>query len=437
MGTARSHFRPQTLDIVPTVRYRVTVVSDPKLMDIVFHPGIYGENETVGDAIKVEMAKLAHAWFGIPKDIGESTRPGLDAVRKTLSPYNVQPFADKVGAGLVELFASYPSEGEMDLFEVASGTFWPVNQAMFGAATINKANHADAQSWFHGFDADLPKLTQGYPRSMFPKHEENAAKIVTMFADSVKAGNHRDAASCPVLANRLQAVKPGPDSFSPESQGRFMLSIFWAAQANTLPMTFWLLAEILRHPRCLAAATKEARGARFVQNAPDKNGKFDCGNEALPYIRACLKEVLRMKVAILTHRKVSRDVAITDSNGKTFKLPRGDMVTVASYLKHYDEGIYPNPQEFRPERWLNADGSFDGYTPDDKWFPFSQGRYSCSGKHLAQLEIPLLAALFFRFFDAEIVGGAAAVPEANWDEVLAAVLPKGSCQVRFKKVSGV
>ena len=358
-------------------------------MDIVFHPDVYGENKTVGDAIKVEMAKLAHAWFGIPKgvllggererererrveakrqrqrdkreqdeerqkdsplpftttlhptpshpphptspapqktkDIGESTRPGLDAVRKTLSPYNVQPFADKVGAGLVELFGSYPAEGEMDLFEVASGTFWPVNQAMFGAGTINKANHAGAQDWFHGFDADLPKLTQGYPRSMFPRHEESASKIVKMFADSVRAGNHRDTSGCPVLANRLQAVKPGPDSFSPETQGRFMLSIFWAAQANTLPMTFWLLAEILRHPRCLAAATKEARSPRFVENAPDKSGKFDCGNEALPYIRACLKEVLRMKVAILTHRKVSRDVAITDSHGKTFKLPKGDM----------------------------------------------------------------------------------------------------------------
>ncbi len=28
------------------------------------------------------MDKLAHAWFGIPKDIASYTRPGLDAVRK-------------------------------------------------------------------------------------------------------------------------------------------------------------------------------------------------------------------------------------------------------------------------------------------------------------------------------------------------------------------
>ena len=28
------------------------------------------------------MDKLAHAWFGIPRDIASFTRPGLDAVRK-------------------------------------------------------------------------------------------------------------------------------------------------------------------------------------------------------------------------------------------------------------------------------------------------------------------------------------------------------------------
>ena len=33
---------------------------------------------------QVEMDKLAHAWFGIPKDIASYTRPGLDAVRKVL-----------------------------------------------------------------------------------------------------------------------------------------------------------------------------------------------------------------------------------------------------------------------------------------------------------------------------------------------------------------
>ena len=117
--------------------------------------------------------------------------------------------------------------------------------------------------------------------------------------------------------------------------------------------------------------------------------------------------------------------------------PPPKRVTVASYLKHYDPVIYPNPLEFRPERWLREDGTFDGFTPDEKWFPFSQGRFSCSGKHLAQLEIPLLAALFFRFFDAEIVGGASAVPEANWDEVLAAVLPKGKCKVAFRRSTSI
>lgn len=128
-----------------------------------------------------------------------------------------------------------------------------------------------------------------------------------------------------------------------------------------------------------------------------------------------------MYVAILTHRKVARDCSVTTTSGKQYRLPEGDMITVASYIVHYDEEIYPDPYTFNPERWLvpNPPSALDSMG-DRNWFPFSMGRYSCSGKFLALLEIPTLVGLFFREFDAELV---ADETEANWDQVLAAVLP--------------
>ena len=153
--------------------------------------------------------------------------------------------------------------------------------------------------------------------------------------------------------------------------------------------------------------------------------------ETLPYLRACLKETLRMYVAILTHRKVpsssdwmhfvvdclvqvSRDCTVTTRAGERYLLPKDDMITVASYVIHYDEKRYPDPHTFNPERWLEpgCPSALDSMG-DANWFPFSMGRYSCSGKFLALLEIPTLVALFLREFDAEL---SVDEVEPNWEQ---------------------
>ena len=177
-----------------------------------------------------------------------------------------------------------------------------------------------------------------------------------------------------------------------------------------------MLAHILDNPAIKAKVEAEAREGPF-KDMPAADGTYDAEDETLPYIRACMKEVLRMYISILTHRRVTRDVPITTSAGATYRLQGGDMLSVASYVRHYDERIYADPHVFRPERWL------DGTTyPEDHWFPFSKGRYSCSGQHLAKLEMPLLTALLFRRFDMELLGP---LPAADWSEVVASVRPVG------------
>ena len=69
-----------------------------------------------------------------------------------------------------------------------------------------------------------------------------------------------------------------------------------------------------------------------------------------------------------------------------------DILLVASaYLVQHDPEIYPDPYEFRPERFL--DESPGTYT----WIPFGGGRRRCLGASFAQLEMKLvLKAVFAR-----------------------------------------
>ena len=142
-------------------------------------------------------------------------------------------------------------------------------------------------------------------------------------------------------------------------------------------------------------------------------------------------------IANLTHRVVTRQIRVTDSvSGKDYRIPQGHMLTLASYLRHYDSKLYPSEDRFVPERWLDRlpDGSWEPrlnpQSPSGKqcpvssrraWFPFSKGRFSCSGQHLAKLEIPTLVALFLQRYDAELD----VFPEADWDDVVASVRPEG------------
>ena len=420
---------------------RITIVADPSLYEVVFDVGEYAGNEEVGDAVAMEMDKIAYAWFGIPRECGPHTRDGLNAVRKIFSQSSTGGHLnDRVAAQLAAALAAMPDAGETDLFDLGAATFFPVNAELFGPETISPARCPHARQLFEQFDADLPAITGGMPKSA--EHVAAGEEITALFTDAIRRGVHQqqpqeeggsDGGGSVEGAVMRARVGVLPEGFPDATKGRFMLSIFWAAQANTLPMTFWMLAEVIRSPRILAKVREEVLEGPFAA-MPDAAGHYDVGVGTLPYVRACLKETLRMKVAILTHRKLSRDCTITTAAGARFRMLEGDMISVASYLRHYDEALYPQPHEFRPERWLEpgCKSPLDSMG-DDYWYPFSKGRYSCSGKFLAMLEIPTLLALLVREFETLELHPDTPMPEGNWDQVLAAVLPIGSCTVRFAR----
>ena len=63
----------------------------------------------------------------------------------------------------------------------------------------------------------------------------------------------------------------------------------------------------------------------------------------------------------------------------------------------HDPEIYPDPEEFRPERFLNEDGSFR----DDPTLSlaFGVGKRICPGRHLAEAIIFLATSSVLSVFD--------------------------------------
>ncbi|SPO06184.1 related to trichodiene oxygenase cytochrome P450 [Cephalotrichum gorgonifer] len=117
--------------------------------------------------------------------------------------------------------------------------------------------------------------------------------------------------------------------------------------------------------------------------------------EQRPYIWAVIHESLRMMPGV-SHRSAriapSEDLVYKPQDGKRqWVIPRGTPIGMTSMINHWDTGLFPNPDEFVPERWL-VDGA-PNYKLQKFLIAFGKGTRSCVGENLAYCEVYLMAAL--------------------------------------------
>ncbi len=103
----------------------------------------------------------------------------------------------------------------------------------------------------------------------------------------------------------------------------------------------------------------------------------------LPYLTAVCKESLRIYPVTLESfpRLVKSPVKLME-----YDLQPGIAVSAIMYLTHNREDLYPEPKQFKPERFLER--QFSPY----EFFPFGGGGFRCIGSALSQFEMKLVLA---------------------------------------------
>jgi cytochrome P450 family 110 len=101
----------------------------------------------------------------------------------------------------------------------------------------------------------------------------------------------------------------------------------------------------------------------------------------LPYLGAFCSEVLRIHpVAILTFARVAQEAVSLQG----YDIAPGTVVMGCIYQTHHRPDIYPDPDVFKPERFLER--QFSPY----EYVPFGGGSRRCIGLALAQMELKLV-----------------------------------------------
>ncbi|TFK74834.1 cytochrome P450 [Pluteus cervinus] len=146
---------------------------------------------------------------------------------------------------------------------------------------------------------------------------------------------------------------------------------------------------------CLASHPEVVRRARAEIHHVLGTGRLPSLSDRplLPFLEAIYREVMRFYPILPL--SVPRAALHDDVVGGYF-IPKGTVVWTNIWAMTHDPNVYEDPDEFRPERFLNPDGSLNN---DDKVLAFGFGRRICVGRHLADSAVWLTIAAVIATFD--------------------------------------
>lgn len=157
----------------------------------------------------------------------------------------------------------------------------------------------------------------------------------------------------------------------------------------------WAISELLKRPEIIKKATEELDRVigreRWVEEKEI---------QTLPYIEAIVKETMRLHpvAPMLVPRQTREDVTI---NG--YDIPAGTRVLVNVWTIAHDPAVWENPDEFRPERFLEKSIDVKGH--DFELLPFGSGRRMCPGYNLGLKVIQVSLANLLHGFNWRLPDG--------------------------------
>jgi cytochrome P450 len=169
-----------------------------------------------------------------------------------------------------------------------------------------------------------------------------------------------------VLSLLLQARHDDGSPMSDEELRDELVTVLGAGHETTATGLAWAMERLLRTPRVLAKLRES------IAAGEDE------------YLEATVKETLRARPVIVD---VARRLTASAEIGG-YELPKGSFVMAAIAALHYREDLFPQPEEFRPERFLTEKA--DNYA----WIPFGGGVRRCIGAAFAEYEMRIVLREF-------------------------------------------
>ncbi len=176
-----------------------------------------------------------------------------------------------------------------------------------------------------------------------------------------------------ILSLLLQARTEEGEALDDKELRDELLTLVLAGHETTANSLAWAWERLVRNPEPHAALVEAVRGEEGAEER----------------VEATIVETMRSRPVIpIIGRRVQVPWRLGD-----YGVEPGTAIAMSILLVHHREDVYPDPFEFRPERWLGRKpGTYD-------WIPFGGGIRRCLGAALAMAEQRVVLTAMARRLD--------------------------------------
>ncbi|XP_046852393.1 cytochrome P450 2D4-like isoform X2 [Xenia sp. Carnegie-2017] len=176
-----------------------------------------------------------------------------------------------------------------------------------------------------------------------------------------------------------------------------MIDVTLAGSDTTSSSLSWFILYMTLYPETQQKIHEEIVHAL----GRDKLPRMDDADN-MPYLQATICEVVRKTSPVPR----AGTVTINDVELAGYHIPKGTTIIVNIAEIHKDEREWLEPHKFKPERFLDEDGKFVGWTKYPAFMPFGLGRRECAGISFAKIMLFTFTAALLQQLKFELPEGA-------------------------------
>jgi cytochrome P450 len=197
-----------------------------------------------------------------------------------------------------------------------------------------------------------------------------------------------------VLADLLAATHEHGEPLTNQEIRDAVVTLLLAGHETTALALAWTLERIASHSAAMERVFEELNAVTggalpSVEHLPN-----------LEYLDAAIREGLRTRTIVPFVVRKTKEPFV--AGGREY--PAGVLLSPCNHLVHHNSDLYPEPEKFRPERFLER--SYAAH----EWFPFGGGNRVCLGMAFALCEMKVVLSTLFSLVRLERPAGARSDP---------------------------